>query len=187
MERNRLIEYVPPVLQDVEEYQVLMSEGEQPHIDALWNEVESALHNQFIADADESGVERYERLVDISPNPEETLEVRKLKVMARWNNQQPYTMRTLEEKMDELCGAGNYSITMDYGAYTITIEVDMPMKGQVDELERMLAWLLPANLVAVGANNMAREMNDDMYQGTAVVTGKRCVIEQDEEGEYAET
>jgi hypothetical protein len=91
-------------------------------------------------------------------------------------------MKTLEDKLTMICGEGNFTITPNFNNYEMTITVKLPLQGQVNDLEYMLSWLIPANIKVITINDLYREVNDDMYHATAVVSGKRYTIDQ-EEGE----
>ncbi len=109
MLRKRLIDYLPPFMQDFAEIKAVMR-TEQPELDRAWLDIQIPLADAFIMDCDEYGIKKYESFVGTIPDPEDTLDARKARVLIYWNNFVPYTYRVLVRRLNELCGAGNYEI-----------------------------------------------------------------------------
>ena len=106
---NQLLSYVPPVLWDVLEFQ-LLTEAAQVAFDRLSKETGSLLGSSFFDDADEVGVQRYETLLGLLPRTGDTLETRRFRVKAKFNEQLPFTYRTLEQQLTTLCGADRFAL-----------------------------------------------------------------------------
>lgn len=70
--------------------------------------------------ARETGIARRETMLHIVPFADDTLEDRRFKVQAMWNGKLPYTYRILVEKLDNLCGPGNYVLHLNHGSYSLT-------------------------------------------------------------------
>ena len=162
--RLKLIEYIPQSLQDVEEYKAILEEAEQEEINELWQELWNTLNNQFILNTNEEGIARYEKLLNIKPNSYDTLLARQSRVITRWNDQGVYTLKTLKEKLTVLCGEDNFSIVTDFVNYAMTINVALSLSGQAHELEYMLKWLVPANIVVTTNNNLIRDIDNGMCE-----------------------
>lgn len=61
MYERTLIEYLPHIIRDVREYKAIMNDAEQPEMVDVWQAVDDALNDQFIVDATENGVSRWEK------------------------------------------------------------------------------------------------------------------------------
>ena len=61
-----LASYLPAFMQNYKE-PVAALEAENPEFQNLWQGAERALNNHFISTADEYGLSRYEKLLDIRP------------------------------------------------------------------------------------------------------------------------
>jgi len=177
---RELIEYIPQILQNTEEYKAILNDGEQEQVNILWQEITNTLNNQFVQSANEAGISRYEKMLNIVPNTYDTLDARKSRILTRWYDPIAYTMETLKDKLTALCGEGNYSINADFTNYSMTITASLPLSGQVRELEKMLMELIPANIVVTIVNNLVRDVQNDMYQGTVITENKIYTIEQEE-------
>lgn len=72
--------YLPPYLQ---EYQELMQAltAENPEFKAVWKETQWILDNNFVVSADDYGLSRFEKILEIRPGKSETLEERRLHIV----------------------------------------------------------------------------------------------------------
>lgn len=145
MDRN-LIDYLPEILKEVRELKAIV-EAEQPEAVDLWTALENALNDQFINDATENGVIRLEKILKIIPKATDTLDFRKFRILARFNEQLPYTFRTLEQQLVTLCGANGFILTLNNAAYTLTVRVEMSAKKKFDEVGALLNRTVPANMI----------------------------------------
>ena len=145
-ERN-LIEYLPEFLRDVEEYKAILTLGEQPEMVALWEAEENALNDQFIVDATENGVSRWEKILGIIPKATDSLDVRKFSILTRINEQLPFTLTTLREQLESLCGKGEYEVNLNSKTYTLTVRVALTAESSFNDVKLLLKRIVPANLV----------------------------------------
>jgi hypothetical protein len=143
---RKLIDYLPRILKDVREYKSIMV-GEQPEIEDLWDALGAALDDQFIADATEYGIERYEGILSITPKAEDTIEDRRFRIQARFGEQLPYTFRTLKNRLIDLCGEDGFTLELFNTTYTLKVRIELVVKSQYDSVENLLDRLVPANLV----------------------------------------
>lgn len=146
-----LIAYLPTFIQDYKEIKNIMN-VENPEFQLVVDESEKLKNNQFILSCDEIGIQRYEKLLKIVPNPDDNLGSRISRVLVRWNDSIPYTYRGLIEKLDALCGKGNYLISLRPDIYEFELVVYLSLSGQVDELEYMLSYMIPSNFIVISTN-----------------------------------
>ncbi|MBR5582984.1 MAG: DUF2313 domain-containing protein [Lachnospiraceae bacterium] len=146
METNRfLIDYLPPIMRSYREMKHIMS-AEQPEIDDVFVSAEQVLSNQFIMDADETGVKRWESNVGITPKDTDTLDERKFRVITKMNQQLPYTIKKLNEVLTTICGSGNFLIHPQVNEYHIEIKLALSNKNNYEEVVDVLTKMIPANL-----------------------------------------
>ena len=96
----------------------------------------------------------------IVPEPDDTLASRISRVLTRWNDTVPYTFIVLCQRLDTLCGEGNYEIERDINNYTMDITTHLELVGQTDELEYMLGYMIPANIAMTVNNKIYLNMTD---------------------------
>ena len=140
-----LIDYLPHYMQEYMEIKEIMK-AEQPEIDALWSSVENAFADQYILDATEYGVMRWESMLDISPKDTDTLDERKFRILTRLNQELPYTLTKLKEALTTLCGADGFSINLQAAHYHIEIKLALGHHNNYQEVVGLLNKMIPANL-----------------------------------------
>lgn len=166
-----LLEYLPPFVQEYVEMQQIM-QAENPYVQKLEDETEIIKNNQFIQSCNLTGIRKFEELLKIIPSNVDTLESRRSRVLTRWNDVVPYTKQTLQQKLDTLCGKGNYTMKSIYDEYAVDIITHLELAGQVDELDYFLSFMIPANIVLTSRN----EMNLGMSGNTVIASGM-CLCE----------
>ena len=85
---RRLINYLPAILQSVREFKAIM-ESEQPELNALWDALDTALTDQYLLEAGEYGISRWEEILKIIPVPGGTLDERRFRIYTMLNNRLP--------------------------------------------------------------------------------------------------
>lgn len=135
----------PPLMQELTEFQRI-AEIEDEAFAALSQEVSDIVDDQFIELATERGIARRERLLKISPFADDTLETRRFRVQGLWYDRLPYTYKTLTEKLDALCGQDGYEITLNAGAYSLHIRIELTRKRMFDEVVKITRQMVPANI-----------------------------------------
>lgn len=162
--------YVPPFLLKYSELKQLY-ESENPEFKKLNIEADKLLDNQFIGSTNEKGIARYEALLGISGMQEYSLEERQIKVYTAWIDDIPYTFNTLKERIERLCGKGNFTLLVNNVEHKVIITTHLEYQLQSEELERMLDIILPANMVLLITNSFDNVLQTDfMYAGGGVVT-----------------
>lgn len=170
--RKRLIDYLPPFMQGFAEVKAVMR-TEQPELDRAWLDIQVPLADAFIMDCDEYGIKKYESFVGVIPDPKDTLDDRKARVLIYWNNFVPYTYRVLVRRLNELCGAGNYEIYGSQENYELFLKTSLMLGGQMQSLEHLLIQMVPMNMNCGADNEFTCEA--DGFMGCA---GGVCAIEK---------
>lgn len=167
-----LVSYLPPYLPEYKEMAVTL-EAENPEFILVWNAANKVLKNMFIETADEYGISRFEKMLNILPSVEDTIESRRSRVQARWFNMIPYTLKAFIAKLAAVCGDSDFVITKDYLYYTIQIDTNLELFGQVEELERMITGTVPCNMVIKLQNKIQCSAS-----GRLCVAGGVCYVEE---------
>ena len=143
---RKLIEYLPPFVQDYREIKAIM-DAEQISAETAWTDAENVLADQFVVDATENGVSRYEKILGIIPKGTYTLDERKFNILARMNEQLPYTMKQLHSSLASLCGEDGYTLKLDANAYELMVKLALSNENNLEAVEQLLYKMLPANIV----------------------------------------
>lgn len=144
-----LIDQLPDWFQQIPDFVELIN-AEQPSFDAVADEIIAVADNFFFQTMDESAVSQWEQIFNISPNPSiETLEFRRTRVMNRISSNPPYTLGFLYQKLDELIGPNQWTVTVDYPNYTLYIESSALNQSYATEVAFTINRIKPAHIVYI--------------------------------------
>ncbi len=138
-------EYLPDILKGTREMEAIM-EAETPEVAAIWAGCEDLMNDQFIWEATENGVARREKMLGVSPFATDTLADRKFRVLSRYNENIPYTRRSLMRQLATLCGEDGYSIQFLTKDFTVKVKVALTARKQEAAVGEMLERILPYNM-----------------------------------------
>ncbi|MGG0718666.1 putative phage tail protein [Robertmurraya massiliosenegalensis] len=141
-----ILSYLPSILREIKEY-VEIAKVEDPQLERLWQEIENALDNQFVTTANECGVQRYEKILNLSAPGTDTLETRRFRILTRYQEQAPYTNKVLRQLLDSLLGENGYALVRDIEGKKITVKIELTVKGQFDAVVVMLERITPMNMI----------------------------------------
>lgn len=144
---RKLIEYLPECLREVKENKAILTMAEQPEMENLWGAVDDVMNDQFILDATENGVSRYEAIMKIAPKANQSLDDRKFAILTKNNEQTPFTFASLKQKLGLLCGEDGYCVTRDVKNKILTVRVALTSKNNYGDVEALLERVVPANMV----------------------------------------
>lgn len=145
MER-RLIDYLPPFVQRFKEMAAIM-DTEQPEFELAWQNAENTLADQFVDTATINGIKRWEKIYDIVPKGNDTLEERRFVILSKMNEQPPYTLAALTNVLNALCGDDGYSLYMNTNKYEMTVKLALDNEKNFAAVVELLNRILPANIV----------------------------------------
>lgn len=166
-----LVSYLPEFMQGYKE-PVAALKAEDPEFTIVWKGTDKILYNHFISTADEYGIQRFEKLLNISPSDEDTLESRRSRCQSKWFNRVPYSMRVFLQKLMVLCDNTDFTVTDNFTeGYTLTVGTNLELYGQVEELEHIINTMLPENIVIESHNSIPCNI-----QGAALFSGGICFV-----------
>ena len=146
---TQLCQQLPPWYREVLDYQKIC-QTETAQFEALAQEITGVADNFFFQTMGLSGVEMWEQIFGIVPNPQtEDLEFRRYRVLNRITTKPPYTLGFLYQKLDELIGPGLWEVTVDYPNYTLYIESSAQNQNYAQEVAFTINRIKPAHIVYV--------------------------------------
>ena len=143
---RQLIDYLPLFIQNFNEIKRIMG-AEQVDVESAWINAENVMNDQFVTAATENGVKRWESILNITPKATSTLEERKFSILARLNEQLPYTINTLKTSLTSLCGADGYVLNLDSDHYELLVKLALTNKNNFESVVQLLNKIAPANIV----------------------------------------
>jgi len=138
---NRLLDYLPPVLQNIRELGTICKACTKP-LERAWEDADALLDDQFIQTAAEASVAVWEAEYGIIPGATDTLETRKARLRSVWTKS-VYTMRWLSEWVQANCTDAVAAPSVSDYALTVT----MPVGADCLSLIRALYRRIPANIL----------------------------------------
>lgn len=146
-----LLALLPPWYREVLDYQELCR-TETAQFETLADEIIGVADNFFFQTMDEGAVSMWEQVFHIVPNPStESLDFRRARVLNRITTRPPYTLGFLYQKLDELIGPGEWTVTVDYPNYTLYIESAAQNQNYATELAFTINRIKPAHIVWVNS------------------------------------
>lgn len=147
----QICRYLPTWYKPVEEYQkICQTETEQ--LETLAEAIHAVKENFYFQTMNLEGVEMWEDVLRIIPNPStEDLDFRRARVFNRITTKPPFTLGFLYQKLDELIGPGEWSVTVDYANYTLYIESAAQNFNYSTEVAFTVNRIKPAHIVFVSS------------------------------------
>lgn len=139
-----IIKYMPFVLADIEEFQQITA-AENPEFDKNYNYQEKWLKNRFVKSADEDGIKLFEDLLKIKTIATDTLEDRRIRVLAKLNERLPNTEIRLRRMLAAICGWDGYELTLE--DLVLTVYLAMDSNSQTLTIYDLLNRIVPMNVL----------------------------------------
>lgn len=136
--------YWTSVVKGIGEFQQIAI-AENPEFNELSACLTRLLNDSFVKDATEYGVKRWESILNIIPNPNDTLDDRKVKILSLLNMTLPYTYKMLDGVIESILGAGNYK--MYIREYTLTLETNFRSDNEYRDVRNLFEQVVPKNLI----------------------------------------
>ena len=136
-----LARYVPDFLREVKEFRQLYG-AQEGELKRLYGDLDSLWKDSLIPDATIQGIKRYELMLGLKPYSGDTLEERRSAVSLKWDQQLPYTLPRLKERLAVIVSDKTYELELWI--------VDQPCRV-LQELRDMTRQMIPANLLFIFA------------------------------------
>ena len=142
----RIVEYFPGVIAKSDHMQNLAN-AENLGLELISNDYDKLFKNIYVETANTEGVGRFEQMLGILHKLDDSLEDRRVAILAKLNTRLPYTRRVLIQFFNNLVGKDGYTLRIDYGRRTIFLKIELSRKNQIAAISRMLRQVLPANML----------------------------------------
>ena len=141
-----LMSQLPDWFQQIPDFVELIN-AEQPSFDTVADEIIAIADNFYFQTMDASAVAQWEEIFEIVANPStETLEFRQDRVLNRISTKPPFTLAFLYQKLDELIGPNQWTVTVDYPNYTLYIESSAQNQSYATEVAFTINRIKPCLL-----------------------------------------
>lgn len=141
-----LTKYLPNFMIQIEEIREILNSFEEEII-SIEVEINKILKNLFINDADLNGVKRYEKILEIVPKLTESIEIRKGKILSKYNQILPFTLENLILMLNSICGENKYILWIDYENFILNFRLDLEKKELKESIYSFLDRVVPVNMI----------------------------------------
>ena len=135
----------PSFLSDLVEFQKI-ADALQPEFDKATTLVNGAAQEFSLFTMTEYGAGRWEEIFGIVPNPGDSLESRRSRIITRYLSALPYTYRSLLRYLEGI-SVGGFSVNLDAANYELFVSVRLTGYDQKTALLATLTEMLPANIL----------------------------------------
>lgn len=136
--------YLPPVLQNIREFQEL-AKAVNPEIIALKKAINKVLNEQFIQSAEDT-LQWREKEFNITASSDETIEFRRERLIERKSRKPPITLRSLRNRLNAYIGTTQAEIELVPGEYAFSISIPAVDGYKFRDIQRLVEELKPANM-----------------------------------------
>lgn len=143
-EVKKLIEYIPPFLKDVREYNRIFN-AEDIELKKLDENLKSLLIEVIVKTAKSYGLDRYEKIYNIN-NSTNNINARRAMILTKINSRVPFTYKWLYNQLLENFGEDGFEINIDYDKYQLEIVIKGLQSEVADILIENFYEKLPANM-----------------------------------------
>ncbi|MFR4986451.1 MAG: putative phage tail protein [Lachnospirales bacterium] len=141
-----LLNYLPYFMQSIEEIEKIMYISE-PEIENINKNLEMILNDFFVIGSSESATKHYEKMLEIVPKLTDSLEKRQYDILVLYNQTLPFTLESLQEKLNAICGENGYTLEMIYDKFILNIKLSLFKKHLFFTINNLLEWIVPVNLI----------------------------------------
>ena len=146
----------PDSIRDFKEFQEI-AKVEDFNFNRVREQLLEMFSMRFVSFTDIVGIKRWEKMLGLRPLHNDSLETRRMRILAKINNRLPYTWRTLQQLLNSMYGEGNYILTLDPINYEIELLVPFS-DGTYQELINILDPIIPMNIWYTFAEGLLEEI-----------------------------
>lgn len=167
-----LKELLPTWYTGLLEFETLMR-IEQGLLEELVVSITRAEGNLYVSTADNETITLYERMLRIARQPDDTLDMRRFRVLTRLASQKPYTIRYLTELLNSI--GEDVTISCIYDEYQLIINSAFEQRGQMADVDYLIRTIVPANLSVVVDNVLRTNAANLSLKQAAALTSYEVV------------
>lgn len=144
--RTDLNEYLPDWYKPVAEYQRIL-EAEIPQFVNAAQKLQLVHDNMYLDQLEATGAVEWEKIFGITGVSGEDIETRRWRIKQRLWMHPPFTERYLRQRLDEMIGANNYTLTMYRSEYRMVLTARAVGQAFGNEVIRFVNRIKPAHIV----------------------------------------
>lgn len=144
---DRIMSYLPDFYRDIQDMTKL-AETESAELESLDAAVQQLFDDQFVMTASADAIKRREQMLGIQADPAtETLDFRRQRLINRYSTKPPFTVRYLQQQLDQLVGPGMTIVSVDVQNFVLYVTTNIENATVFREVSHTMDTVKPANLV----------------------------------------
>lgn len=144
--RRNLIRYLPDILKRNLDFRILMEVQEKYGLQPLWEAAQTVFDDQFISTADEYGIARFEGILGLKPDKDDTLEDRRKAVLMAWRRNTHIGLPELQAVAD-IWASGWTELEYVHPLMLVAWMTENAARTSRGPLMREIGIIKPANLM----------------------------------------
>lgn len=152
------MQYEPEYYHQVREFIALL-DAEEPELDLLEEKRIRLLEDQFVMTSSELSIRRRELQLHIQADPvQESLDFRRRRIINRYTTKPPFTIRYLQQKLDQFLGTNKAVATVDIQNFILKITANLTDASVFNEVNYTVQSIKPANLLYVQGTSLQESL-----------------------------
>lgn len=144
---ERILQYLPAYYRGILDV-VELAETEDIELDLMAAAVQRLFDDQFVETSDLQAIKRREAMLGIQADPTtESLEFRKKRILNRYQTKPPFTIRWLQQQLDQLVGQGMTIVSVDVEEFILYVTTNIENANIFHEVLHTIQTVKPANLI----------------------------------------
>lgn len=143
---NVIKRFVPKKLYDGNETFDKLITIESGLIDDFSKLLKKLRNNLYVLTCDLDGIKRYEKLLDIRPNADYTIEARRTNILNKLLFKPPFTRQRFDDILFNIYGRDGYMFNIYPNEYRVVIDIDTNDPEVYLQFEDNVKAIMPANI-----------------------------------------
>ncbi len=140
-------EYWPSFYSDIKDF-VELAKSENDELQLAAGAVDQLFSDQFVMTSNIDAIKRREKMLGIQADPSvETLDFRRRRIVNRYSTKPPFTLRYLQQRLDQLVGPGLTIVSVDVETFVLYVTANIQNANVFREVQYTIETVKPANLI----------------------------------------
>lgn len=142
--KNDLFNMISPIYTKIKDIKAVF--------EAVWLEVEELIKsisivsdNYYIQKCYPNVLKEFEKICGVGDENMD-IELRRFNVLSLYSLTLPYSLPRLKEVLNAACGVGNWTITIDYNKYQLSIQILESFSDMAESLQSILIPIIPCHI-----------------------------------------
>lgn len=165
----------PKIFSDIPDIAKIYELNDQQGED-LDRAVEEMDSNIFLDAMNESTIQRWEKILGITPMEDDLPEERRFRVKIKVLEKLPFSYRVIIDKLNALCGEDGYVMEFSDDRTRLDVKLQFGSQKMVSNVEEMLDRIVPLNMYVGISNCLEHKLTGQTYSHGTVVKSREVSV-----------